>query len=132
MMTAPLVLVLVARHPVVKRHLAGQPALGQQLQGAIHGGEADAVVLLLDQAVQLVGGEMVAGVEEGAQYSVALAGMLQPTRLRWPWKIPSASRIISREMVGRSSMRFWSMSWPAIWYQHNTARADAGHVLCGA
>ena len=81
MVIAPLILVLVARHPIVKRHLAGQAALGQQLQRAINRGKADPVVLLLHQAVELVGGEMIAGIQESTQDGVALSGVLQADAL---------------------------------------------------
>ena len=77
MMIAPLVLVLVARYPVVERNLTGQPAFGQQLERTVHRGEADVLVPLLDQAVELVGGKMVAGVEEGPKNDVALSGVLK-------------------------------------------------------
>src|ERR1019366_4148756 len=74
---AAIVLVLVTSHAVIEGYFAGQPAFGQQLQGAIDGGKSDALVMLLDQAIQLVGGEMVAGVEKGAQNGVALPGELK-------------------------------------------------------
>jgi hypothetical protein len=83
---APLILMLVARYPVVEGHFAGQTALRQQLQGAVHGGETDAVVLLFDQPVQLIGGKMVAGVQKGTQNGVALPGMFQPHALEVPVK----------------------------------------------
>src|SRR5579863_2002444 len=64
MVITPLVLMLITRDTVVKGDLACQSAIGQQLQGAIDGGESDRVVLLLDQPVEFVRGEMVAGVEK--------------------------------------------------------------------
>ena len=52
--TAPVVLVLVARDAVMKGNFAGQATTGKQLQGPVDGGESDARVRLLDQSVQLV------------------------------------------------------------------------------
>ena len=76
-MTAPIVLVLKARDAIVECHFAGQPAIRQQLQRAIYGGETDALIFLLDQAMELVGGKMLACLQKCAQNGVALAGLLQ-------------------------------------------------------
>ena len=81
-MTAPVVLVLVARDAVVKRHLASQPALGEKLERPVDSGVANLGVFLLDQAVQLVGGEMLARFQKGAENRVALRGLLQPNPLQ--------------------------------------------------
>jgi hypothetical protein len=81
-MTAAVVLVLVARDAVMEGDFAGQAALRQQLQRAIDGGVADPRIFSLYQAVQFVGGEMVAGFEEGMQNGVALLGLLQPDTLQ--------------------------------------------------
>ena len=77
MMAAAVVLVLITSDSVVKSNLAGQAAFGQQLEGAIHGRISDARVLFLHQAVEFVGGKMIAGIEEGAQDGIALSGLLQ-------------------------------------------------------
>jgi len=76
-MTATVVLVLVAGNSVMKRNLAGQAALRQQLQRAVNGGVADAGIFFLHQAMEFVGGKMVASFEEGVQNGVALRGLLQ-------------------------------------------------------
>jgi len=76
-MAAALVLVLVAGDAVVKSDFAGEAALGEKLERAINGGESDARVLFLDQPVQFVGGEMLAGFKECAQDGIALSGLLQ-------------------------------------------------------
>jgi hypothetical protein len=81
MVAATIELVLVTRHAIMKCHLAGQPAFGQQLERAIHGGKADLGVLLPHQPKKLVSGKMVAGIQEGAQDGVSLLGMLQPHAL---------------------------------------------------
>src|SRR5208282_5011077 len=74
-MTAAVVLVLITGDAVVEGDFAGQSATGEELQRAVNGGEADARVGFLDQAVQFVGGEMFAGFEEGSQNRVTLFGL---------------------------------------------------------
>jgi hypothetical protein len=81
-MAAPVVLVLVAGNAVVERNFTGQAALGQHFQSAVDGGVADARVFFLHQAVKLVGGKMVAGLEEGVENHVALRGLLQANTLQ--------------------------------------------------
>jgi hypothetical protein len=81
-MAAAVVLVLVAGDAVVEGDFAGEAALGQQFQSAIHGRVADARVFLLHQAVQFVGGEVVAGFEKGAEDSIALRGLLEADPLK--------------------------------------------------
>jgi len=76
-MAAAIVLVLVAGDAIVKGDFARQPAFGQQFEGTVHGGIADADVLLLYQPMQFVGGKMVASLEEGAEDGVALRRLLQ-------------------------------------------------------
>ena len=75
-MAATVVLVLVARDAVVKGNFAGQSALGQQLERAVDRGVADAGVFFLNQAVQFVSGEMVAGFQKCAQDGIALLRLL--------------------------------------------------------
>ena len=77
-MAAAVVLMLVAGNAVVEGDLTGESALGEKLQRAINGGVADAGVFFLHEAVEFVGGEMVASFEERAQDGVALRGLLQP------------------------------------------------------
>ena len=80
-MAAAVVLVLVAGDAVVEGDFAGEAALGEQLQGAVDGGVADLGVFLFDQAVELVGGEVLAGCKEGLQDGVALGGVLEADAL---------------------------------------------------
>ncbi len=77
MVIAAIVLMLVAGNAVVERNLAGQTAFGQQLERAVYRGEADAFVLLLYQPIEFVGGEVIAGIEEGAEDGSALARLFQ-------------------------------------------------------
>src|SRR5271166_4793046 len=76
-MAAPVVLMLVAGDAVVKGNFAGQSALGQQFERAVDSGVADAGVFLLYEAVQFVGGEVIAGFEEGTQNGIALCRLLE-------------------------------------------------------
>lgn len=77
-MTATVVLMLVTRDSVVKRNLTGQAAFRQQLQSSIYRRVADSSIFLLHQAMKFVCGEMVAGLQKGAQDGVTLSGLLQP------------------------------------------------------
>jgi hypothetical protein len=85
-MAAAVVLVLVAGDAVVEGDFAGQAAFGQQLQGAVDGGVADAGVSFLYEAMQFIRGKMVAGFEEGAKNGVALRRLLQADALEMPVK----------------------------------------------
>jgi len=80
-MAAAVVLVLVAGDAIVEGDFTGQAALGEQLQGAIDSGVADAGILFLHEAVELVGGKMVAGFKKSAQNGVALGGLLEADAL---------------------------------------------------
>lgn len=80
-MAAAVVLVLVAGDAVVEGDFAGEVALGEELEGAVDGGVADLGVFLLDQAVELVGGKVLAGLEEGLEDGVALGGVLEADTL---------------------------------------------------
>ena len=80
-MTATVVLVLVAGDAVVEGDFTGQAALRQQFQRAVDGGVADAGIFFLHQAVEFVGGEVIAGFEEGVQNGVALGGLFQANGL---------------------------------------------------
>jgi hypothetical protein len=82
-MAAAVVLVLVARDAVVEGDFAGEAAISQKFERAVHGGESDARIFFPDQTVQLVGGEMLARFEESAQDDVALTSLLQsyPTQV---------------------------------------------------
>ena len=59
MVTAPVVLVFKPGDSVMKCNFAGQTALRQQFQRAIHGGVADAGIFFLDQPVQFIRGKMI-------------------------------------------------------------------------
>ena len=83
-MAAAIVLVLVAGNAVVEGDFAGQAAFGQQLQGAVDGGVADASVSFLYEPVQFIRGEMVAGFEEGAENGVALGCLFQTDAFEMP------------------------------------------------
>src|ERR1035438_8366526 len=76
-MTAAVVLVLIARDAVLKGDCAGQSAIGEQLECPVDGGEADARVGLFDQPVQFVGGQVLASLQKCSQDGVALSGLLQ-------------------------------------------------------
>jgi hypothetical protein len=77
MMTAPVVLVLVTRYPIMKGDFTGQAATCEELQGAIDGRETYARIGLFDQSMQFVDGEMFTSFEEGPQDGIALFGLLQ-------------------------------------------------------
>jgi hypothetical protein len=81
-MAATVVLVLVAGDAVVKGDFAGQATLGEKFQRAVDRGIADASILFLDQAVEFVGGEVVASFEKRAENCVALASLLQANILQ--------------------------------------------------
>ena len=81
-MAAPIVLVLITRDAIVKCHLAGQPALGQQFQRPINGGIADPGVFLFDQAMKFFGGKVLAGLQEGSQNGIALGSLLETNALQ--------------------------------------------------
>ena len=81
-MAAAIVLVLVARDAIVEGDLAGQTAFGQQFQCPVDRRVSDAGVFLLNEPMKFVGGEMVAGFEEGTQDGVPLRGLLQADTLQ--------------------------------------------------
>jgi hypothetical protein len=80
-MAATVVLVLVAGNAIVEGDFAGQAALGKKLQRAVNRGVSNSGVFLLHQAVQFVGGEVIAGFEEGAEDGIALRGLLEADAL---------------------------------------------------
>ncbi len=67
--------------PSWKATSLAKSAFGQQLKSAVDGGIANSGIFFLDQAVQFVGGEVVAGFEKGAQNGVALRRLLQADAL---------------------------------------------------
>lgn len=76
-MTAAVVLVLIARDAVVKGDFAGEAATREKLERAVNSGETDARVGFFDQAVQFVGGKMFASFEEGPKNGAALFGLFE-------------------------------------------------------
>src|SRR5258708_34788504 len=80
-MAAPIVLVLVSGDTVVEGDFTGQSALGEQLEGAVNGGVADAGIFFLHEAMKFVGGEVVAGFEKRPQDGVALRRLLEANSL---------------------------------------------------
>ena len=84
MMTATIVLMLESCNAVVKSNFAGESTLREQLQSAVHRREADACILLPDQPVQFISGKVLASLQERAQNSVVLLGVLQAHVLKVP------------------------------------------------
>jgi len=80
-MAAAVVLMFVTGDAVVEGDLAGQSALGQQLESAVDGGVADAGIFFLNEAVKFVGREMVARFEKRAQDGVALRRLFEADAL---------------------------------------------------
>jgi hypothetical protein len=80
-MAATIELGLVAGDTVLEGDGAGEAALGEKLERAIDGGEADTRVFFAYEAVELVGGEVVGDLEEGAQDGVALFRVFQSDTL---------------------------------------------------
>jgi len=76
-MIAAVVLMLVAGDAVVEGDLAGQSASGEKFQSSVDGGETDARIGLLDQAMQFVDGEVFAGFEERSENGVALSSLFE-------------------------------------------------------
>ena len=76
-MAASIVLMFVAGDAIVKRDLARQAALREELQGAVNRGVPDASIFFLDQAMEFVGREMIAGFKKGVEYHIALRSLLQ-------------------------------------------------------
>jgi hypothetical protein len=74
---AAIVLMFVASDAIVKSDFAGEPTFGEQFQRAIHSGVTDAAIFFLDEAVEFVGREVIASLEESAQDRVALSRLLQ-------------------------------------------------------
>ena len=57
--------------------LGGQAGRPEELEGPVHGDQADAGVLSADLVVQLLGADVAAGGEEGAHDRLALARALE-------------------------------------------------------
>jgi hypothetical protein len=87
-MAPPVVLMLVARDTVMKRHFAGQPAARKQFERAVDSGKADARIFLLDQPMQFVGRKVLAGFQKRTQDGIALFRLLQPDTPEVPQEDP--------------------------------------------
>lgn len=77
MVASSVVLVLETRNAVVKSDFAGQATLGEQLQGPVDGRKTDLGIPFSNKLIQLVGGEVFPGLEEGQQDRVTLLGVLE-------------------------------------------------------
>jgi hypothetical protein len=76
-MRAAIQAVLVTDDSVLKIDLEGQPAMGEQLEGSIDGGVPDGRIRPLDEPMQVVGAEVVAGIKEDFEDAVAAGAMLE-------------------------------------------------------
>lgn len=77
MVAAAVVLVFVSGDSIMEGHFTRQTAFRQQLQRAVHSGEADMRVFLLYEAVQLTDGKMFPRLQECLQNRVPLGGLLK-------------------------------------------------------
>src|ERR1700744_4063479 len=75
--TAAIVLVLVAGDAIAEGDFAGKSATGQQFEGAIDGRKADTRIFLLHETVQFISGEMLTRFQKRTQDGVALPGLLE-------------------------------------------------------
>jgi len=71
------VVVFVVGAAVAEADFAGEAGLGQNLQGAIDGSLADGRVFFLDEAIEVLVGEVFLGAQEDIENEVALAGALE-------------------------------------------------------
>jgi len=76
MVVAAVVLVLVAGDAVIESNFACQAAVGEKLERAVDGSEADTLVFFAHETKKLVRREVFAGVEESSQDGVALLRVL--------------------------------------------------------
>ena len=83
-MAAPVVLVFITGYAILKRHHASQATIRQQFQSTIDSRKADVRILLANQAVEFIGGEVVASPDERTKNGVTLAGVLQSDLLQMP------------------------------------------------
>src|SRR5689334_17304904 len=86
MVAAAVELVFIPRGAIRKWDGTCQTTFRQQLERAVDGGKADLGIFLAHQAKKFVGGEMVAGFQEGAQDGVTLIGVLEADTLEVPVK----------------------------------------------
>jgi len=80
-MGAAIVLMLVSSDAIVKCKFGRKSALGEELESAIDRGESNLRVLLLHQAMEFVGREMVANFEKRPKNSVSLFRVLKTNAL---------------------------------------------------
>jgi hypothetical protein len=76
-MTAPVVLVFIARDAIVESYFASQTATGQKLQRPIDGSETDARIGFLNQSMEFVNRKMFASFKKCPENCAALFGLLQ-------------------------------------------------------
>src|SRR5271167_1138385 len=76
-MATTVVLVLVASDAVVESDFAGEAAASEEFEGAVDRREADACIFLLHEAMEFVGGEMLARLKKCPQDGISLRGLLQ-------------------------------------------------------
>ena len=86
MMAAPVKLVFIAGHTVMKSYFTGQTAFGQQFQGTVDRSEANFGIFLPCETEKFISRKMIAGLKKGAQDGIALLGMLQANALKMPVK----------------------------------------------
>ena len=72
--------VLVPGHAVLEGHLAAESALAEEPQGPVDGGESQRGMGPADLPVQLVGGEVVLGPQEGLQDDAPGPAVPEPPR----------------------------------------------------
>jgi hypothetical protein len=78
MVRSPIQAELVARDAVVKIDFVGKSALGQQLDGPVDSRVANAWIALFDNAVEILGAEVIAREEKHLENPVALCTLLEP------------------------------------------------------
>jgi hypothetical protein len=107
MMTAAVVLMLVAGDAIVKGHFAGQSAFGKELQRAIHSRETNARIALANKLVKLFRREVLVGFKKREQDGVALfrpleadpLQMLMKTLLRLAQGLPRNRSLIINPLL---------------------------------
>ena len=77
MVTATVVLVLVAGDAIVEGDFACQSAFGEKFERAVDGGKSNARIALPHELVKLFSREMLVGLEKGEQDGIALLSLLQ-------------------------------------------------------
>lgn len=76
-MAAAVVLMLVSSNAIVECDFAREPTLGEQLERAIDGRDADAGIAFAHELVKLLDGEVLVSFKKGEEDGVALLGPFQ-------------------------------------------------------